>query len=76
LGFSLAFNQLVSLFSGIFEAVFGFLLRLSFGNPGAGCEICERIVLLLVFNVQQYHGNKSSNVHFKLQYWRFAACDC
>ena len=34
----------------------------------AGCETCERIVLLLIFISQQYHGNESSKVHFKLRY--------
>jgi len=32
----------------------------------AGCESCERIVLLLGFIAYQLHGNKYSNVHFKL----------
>ena len=34
----------------------------------AGCETCERIVLLLIFISQQYRGNESSKVHFKLRY--------
>jgi len=41
---------MIWLFTGLFLALFG-LPKFSSGNPGAGCQICERIVLLLVFNV-------------------------
>jgi len=51
LAFFLAFYQSVRPFSGLFLALLGFLLKFFSGNPGAGCQTCERIVLLLVFIV-------------------------
>ena len=52
-GFFLAFNQFVWLFSGLFLVLFGFLLKFSSGKHRAGCQMCERIVVLLVFNIYQ-----------------------
>jgi len=44
----LAFNQSVWPFSSLILALFGYLLKFSSGNLGAGCPPCERIVLLVV----------------------------
>jgi len=46
-------TKLVWNFSGLFLALFGFLLKFSSGNFGASCQIWKGIVLLLVFIAEQ-----------------------
>jgi len=65
LGFFQVFNQSVWPFSGLILALFGFLLKFSSGNSGAGCKTCERMFYCwyLLCN-----NNMAANLRFTSSY--------